>query len=504
MGSSLWVDVLTFGVQLLLAAAAFSRIRRADVARSLGFFCLCVSVWTGSALAFELTRRIGWVFLDRATSPFTAALALDFALTFDGRRRMLRTQLLMSYLACGTLGAMSVVAVFAPSLRGFLGSRGWNAWMLGVGIPTVFFAFVSIVAHLQRSVDRAEEERGRLVLAAFVVASLFGVTDLLSPVALGVPSLSRIGLALASMTLAVVSLRFAWLDSAVVVRRCLYAVAAVGVGLLVYIGVFGVADRTASGLLLATVTVVLALALASRRWMVDAAVHKERVSQLASLGRFSAQMAHDLKNPLAALKGAAQLLREDMATPALPASGRGPSSIALVDLLLEQIDRLGRVVDTYGRLTRIDVDRTTVRMNDVVREVTRQQELARRDDVKLEAHLAEQLPECQADRDMLASVLENLVRNAVEALPEGGRVTVRTWALASGGVGVTVEDNGVGMDAPTRERAFDDFFTTKPTGSGLGLAFVRRVVEAHGGDVSLASAPGRGTVVRIELPRGVA
>jgi two-component system sensor histidine kinase HydH len=70
-------------------------------------------------------------------------------------------------------------------------------------------------------------------------------------------------------------------------------------------------------------------------------------------------------------------------------------------------------------------------------------------------------------------------------------------------VGSEMEDTGEGMDARTRERAFDDFFTTKATGSGLGLAFVRRVVEAHGGEVSLTSREGHGTVVRLRLPSGV-
>src|SRR5579864_3857692 len=101
MSSSLWVDLLTCGVQLLLALVAFSRVGRAKVARSLAFFCLCVALWTGSALAFELTGAAGWTLLDRAASPLTAPLALDFALTFDGRRRALRAPLLMSYAACG-------------------------------------------------------------------------------------------------------------------------------------------------------------------------------------------------------------------------------------------------------------------------------------------------------------------------------------------------------------------------------------------------------------------
>jgi signal transduction histidine kinase len=99
-------------------------------------------------------------------------------------------------------------------------------------------------------------------------------------------------------------------------------------------------------------------------------------------------------------------------------------------------------------------------------------------------------------------VLENLVRNAMEAMPDGGTVTVRTARSGAESVLLSVADTGCGMDARTRERAFDDFFTTKALGSGLGLAFVRRVVEAHGGRVSLESEQGRGTLVSVRLPVG--
>ena len=103
----------------------------------------------------------------------------------------------------------------------------------------------------------------------------------------------------------------------------------------------------------------------------------------------------------------------------------------------------------------------------------------------------------------MSGALENLVRNALEAMPDGGTLVVRTERAASTdatGVVISVEDAGAGMDARTRERAFDDFYTTKATGSGLGLAFVRRVAEAHGGEVSLTSRVGVGTVVRMRLP----
>jgi signal transduction histidine kinase len=134
------------------------------------------------------------------------------------------------------------------------------------------------------------------------------------------------------------------------------------------------------------------------------------------------------------------------------------------------------------------------------------QKFASADEIAVKADLAADLPVCSMDRDLIAGALENLLQNAFEATPRAatpGTVTVRT-ALARSrptqGVLLSVEDGGNGMSARTRERALDDFFTTKATGSGLGLAFVRRVAEAHGGDVSLVSKEGAGTIVRLFLP----
>jgi len=274
-----------------------------------------------------------------------------------------------------------------------------------------------------------------------------------------------------------------------------------GIAVLVYIAAFGLADPAASRLLLGTTVVTITLVAASRRWAAEAAVQKERVSKLASLGRFSAQIAHDIKNPLSALKGAAQLLRDDVATwPANVAAPEGPAPAELVELMLDQIDRISGVVDSYGRLARIELVRSRVDVNEVVREVVALNALANKGGVELRTSLAEGLPMCNADRAMLASVVENLVRNALEASTAGSVMVQTERAQEDFDVILTVEDQGIGMNANTQERAFDDFFTTKPTGSGLGLAFVQRVVHAHGGEVALTSREGHGTLVRIRLP----
>ena len=99
--------------------------------------------------------------------------------------------------------------------------------------------------------------------------------------------------------------------------------------------------------------------------------------------------------------------------------------------------------------------------------------------------------------DLFAGALQNLVRNAAEA--EAERIEIGA-ARAGAALRVWVKDDGAGMDARVRERAFDEFYTTKTTGTGLGLAFVGRVAEAHGGKARIESEVGRGTTIEIEVP----
>jgi signal transduction histidine kinase len=141
----------------------------------------------------------------------------------------------------------------------------------------------------------------------------------------------------------------------------------------------------------------------------------------------------------------------------------------------------------------------------MVKTVLALEPFAATDAVTISSELAGDLPRCELDSDLVSNALENVIKNAFEAMPKGGNITVRTArADGSPGVVVSVEDRGDGMDARKVERAFDQFWTTKATGSGLGLAFVRRVAEAHGGAVSLRSKVGVGTVVEIRLPAGSA
>jgi signal transduction histidine kinase len=213
---------------------------------------------------------------------------------------------------------------------------------------------------------------------------------------------------------------------------------------------------------------------------------RERLEQYATLGRFSAQMAHDVKNPLTAIKGAVQYLQAD-----------GDQS-EVVSLLAEQVRRVETIVDRYQRMSSVTPKTVPFDLRDMLEAQARTAELTR-PDVRFDVDAAERLSLCVGDEELLEQVFDNVLRNALEAMPEAGTVSISA-APAWNGCVVRIRDTGTGMDQRDVERAFDDFHTTKADGTGLGLAFARRVVEAHGGRIELNSVPDEGTEVTIHLP----
>ena len=223
----------------------------------------------------------------------------------------------------------------------------------------------------------------------------------------------------------------------------------------------------------------------------------------AALGRIAAQLAHDLRNPLTPLTGGLRFLIKERE------QGRSiDEQQEMLAVLLEQARRINRVLKKYPLLPDVPPARAPLQVNTVVESAlaTLTSKLEAKA-IKVRRELAEELPDCSVDEDLIAGALENVINNAIQAMDSGGTLTVRS-GFASGekggpaGVVVFVEDDGKGMDARHRTLAFDRHFTTSESGSGLGLDWVRRVVQAHGGTVELASELGRGTTVRLRLPLG--
>ena len=234
---------------------------------------------------------------------------------------------------------------------------------------------------------------------------------------------------------------------------------------------------------------------------------RERLrDRLASLGEMAAGIAHELKNPLAGIEVMAGLLRRQV-----PASPDAQSLLA--DIISESKLANAIVVEMleFVRPIRLQVEPTDVA--DVLHQaITLAETKARRGDVAVTVDLAGNLPAIESDHHQLCQVFTNLLTNAFEALDGQGVIAItakmvtleevftRDGHSAPQTVVVEVADDGPGVPPDLTDRIFNPFFTTKPQGSSLGLAIVRKIVDAHDGRIDVSSSPEAGTRFRITLP----
>lgn len=221
-----------------------------------------------------------------------------------------------------------------------------------------------------------------------------------------------------------------------------------------------------------------------------------------AMGRLASALAHEIRNPLNCIS----LTIDHVRTRLSPEDeARRTEFSAHLATLKSEVARLNRLVGdflSFGQPARLDPRPCDV--GAVIRETTALVAHKARDQaIDLAVDVAEGLPATVADPDLLKTCILNLMLNALDAMPSGGRLTASVGLEAETKpptLAILVSDTGVGMPPEHAASAFEPYFSTKETGVGLGLALVRRIVEGHGGSIDLDTAPNRGTTVRIRLP----
>jgi C4-dicarboxylate-specific signal transduction histidine kinase len=224
-----------------------------------------------------------------------------------------------------------------------------------------------------------------------------------------------------------------------------------------------------------------------------------RVERLATLGRMTGTIAHELGTPLNSVLGYTQLLSQEN----LPE--RAQRRLAIIE---NQIHRMGDIIQHYLSHSRRSAPKTRIDVNDLVREtLLLLQPILQQHGMEVTTTLAESLPPLFGDGVSLQRVLINLLDNAVDASEEKGRIKISTrLRLAPGGkasgIAIEIADNGAGIPPEILPKIFDLFVTTKPPGkgTGLGLVICQEIIKAHGGVLNVSSRVGYGTTVQIFLP----
>jgi len=229
-----------------------------------------------------------------------------------------------------------------------------------------------------------------------------------------------------------------------------------------------------------------------------AATVQRLMDQYTEIAKLAGGLAHEIKNPLSTIRLNMDLLAEDLADVETPSGRR---SIKRVDVVRRECLRLQSLLDdflNFAKVRRLNLVPTDLnhQIADVLEFFAPEAEDA---GVEIVKYLDSDLPRVMLDKEAFRQALLNLIINAKQAMPDGGQLVIRTVAEPTT-VALDLIDTGIGMDERTAARMFEAFFSTKPGGSGLGLPTTQKIVEAHGGAISVQSELGHGTQIKIALP----
>ena len=229
-------------------------------------------------------------------------------------------------------------------------------------------------------------------------------------------------------------------------------------------------------------------------------LNRQLRAQYTEIAQLAGGLAHEIKNPLSTMSLNLDLLVEDFQGAESPRDRR---VLKKLERVRRETGRLNDIVEDFLRFARVqDLRPEPTDLNALVDDLRDFSEPHAVDqNVFFRTQYDPDLPLVPLDVDLFKQALWNLIRNAQHAMPTGGDLILKTQRDGDHAL-LTVTDTGVGMDEAVASKVFDAFFTTRPGGSGLGLPTTRKIVEAHGGSISLQSEPGQGTMFTVRLPLG--
>ncbi len=478
----------------VVGVLCLSRRRQSPLSRLLALLCLDLFGVHFATFAFHSSRAAVWDWADAVFTVLCPPLVLHFVVTFVGARHRYTRSVFACYVGFGAFALASSASFLRPRRSAWVDSASWASILLVGWLPVLAGCLSLLIRHLLATTDVVEKARTRTVLSAIALGGALGTTDLAAGAGMDIPYLGSLGTLTGALLIASAVFRLELFDDSPPKELAFYALtltAAAGAFYSVVIVRWGgnMAAVTFGGL-----SLLVILSAAARESLGANLAQRERAARLTSLGRVAGQMAHDIRNPLAALLGSAQALEGDLS---------GEDRRALSDLVIEQAHRIRAVVESYERFGNVEPVVSRIKLNDIVERVVAGLNASANPRYAFRTELSKALPECDLDPDLVATALENLASNAVDAMPEGGTCKFATWLEYANDdeltVAISVTDTGIGMDVRRAERVFDDFFTTKSNGRGFGLAFVERVARAHRGTVSVKSSPECGTTFVLKL-----
>ncbi len=351
------------------------------------------------------------------------------------RERKNRVWIMLAYTFSGLLALSSPLEPLHPVVQRIVGGVTWNISFLVLLFPFILWGIVIVLNAINQTESEDEKSRLRYFIIAVIIAVFTGLTDLVQKLKVPVPPLGHLGS-------------------------------------VVY-------------------TSILAIGIFKHRKAYD--VLAEMQMKLKLLSEMAAGIAHEIRNPLSCIKGASNLLANDLK------NLNHPEIQEYHDIIAEEIKRLNNILVNFQDLTRpLKIEKESVSINEVIQKTVKLAEIGTLD-IRIRLELSRDLPKIQADASLINQVFLNLIKNVVETCGSDGELVIKTESIPPW-VEISFSDDGPGIPPELLNRIFEPFFTTKTTGMGMGLAICQRIIQAHNGRIEVDSLLPKGTQFSIFFP----
>jgi signal transduction histidine kinase len=499
---SSWEEVLYFVASagnLFLANLVAFRARRARGTLPIALLCVCLFLWDfGQGAWIRWHDATYWSTLRLLGSAMAPAFLWHFVLVFSGRDHTLRPWLIAVYVASGLFTLSTAGAFFSDRLLAYVDGRMWNAIYLAVFFPFFLLSLRLVFMRRKELPPGVERNAANFVAIAIAVAVLMGFTELVHRFVVWIQPMGHVGSVLCTLLLAVAILRHRMLEKQAPIRFVFFVLLLAASIVVVFVLISNRLGESRPAFVVGAVAITSLLAL-YRTVFIRLYEQAQRRERLALIGTMAAGVAHEIRNPLASIKGAAQFVQKELeGTP-----GKDDAKEYL-KLLVGEVDRLNGVVEAFLTYARpMDPRRQDLPLDVFLRDLLRLHAASFPPSIQVVTSFDPDLPAAHIDGPLLTMAVTNVIRNAVEVMPDGGTLTIRTGGVASAlrnWAAIEIEDTGPGIAHGDADRIFQPFYTTKTKGTGLGLAIAMRVLEAHGGDIVVENLDPRGCRFTFLLP----
>jgi signal transduction histidine kinase len=442
-----YIALVAAVVNFTLALLVMLRTSRETVYTTFALTCLGVAWWnfwdfmvyaSGNPLWLPMGLMVDtpWKNIVSIGSTLAAAAMFHFTLALVGRLRGNRAWIILAYALAVSLAAIPIVALYNEPVNRFWTGPGWNLSFFILLFPFILASIILIAMAFWDARGKEEGQWLKFILAAVILQVSTGMTDLFHKIFLSLPPLGHLGSVIGPVILATGVLRH---------RRAFDILA-------------------------------------------------QAQSKLELISRMAAEVAHEVKSPLTAIKGIARLQAD------IDDTHDWGRIQQYQDIMTEEIERIEGILNNLQDLTKpLKIVKEKVDIDDLIKKVL---QLTSLDELGLSISFedGEKISQAEADPSLLRQVILNIVRNASEACEQDGNLDIRT-SMGHDSIRIEFTDDGPGVSEEDRLRIFEPFFTTKSSGLGLGLVVTSRIVEAHGGRIFMDNVKPKGAKMTISIPR---